>query len=196
MNDPTKKPGSPCYFNDNDKRLEVFEREGIGRRSAEAIAEIDVTMQRIRRGVSKREFAAKLVATLGPDVDLQHLDTMGAIANWGHPSPESEVTVGLVAERLAIDPSRASRLVSEVVDKGYARRVASQADARRICLELTEAGHAFTEEFRILKWKMLARAMGKWSEDEIVTFARLLDRFSHWGRDGLAVLPKETEDAK
>src|SRR5690606_40601178 len=42
-----------------------------------------------------------------------------------------ETMVATVAERLGIDPSRASRLVSEMVEAGYARRAVSQADARR-----------------------------------------------------------------
>jgi len=189
MNDQTSCLATP--FNDEDERLAALESAGIGRDAARAIAEIDVTMQRIRRGISKREFASALVMSLGPDIELQHLDAMGAIANWGHPSQDNEVTVGLVAERLNIDPSRASRLVSEIVDRGYAKRVASQEDARRICLELTDEGRRFTEQFRIRKWQMLARAMSTWKEDEIIIFARLLDRFSHWGRDGLALLTDE-----
>jgi len=196
MSDKTTSPADQigCHFQAEDAQLEVFEREGLSRRAAQAIAEIDVTMQRIRRGISKREFAAALVASLGAGAELQHLDAMGAIANWGHQSAETEVTVGLVAERLNIDPSRASRLVAEIVDKGFARRVASQGDARRICLELTEAGHDFTRTFRERKWRMLARSMSTWNEDEIVIFARLLERFSHWGRDGLSVVA-EFEDA-
>lgn len=187
MSDNITKPGD-FPPNDVEAQLAIFEREGLSHTAAQAIADIDMTMQRIRRGISKREFAAALVATLGGDVELQHLDAMSAIVNWGNHSTETEVTVGLVAERLGIDPSRASRLVAEVVDKGFARRVASQGDARRICLELTEAGCAFTEKFRERKWRMLARAMSTWDEEEIIVFGRLLERFSHWGKDGLSSL--------
>lgn len=198
MSDNMTNPSGPigCLLEGTEARLEMLEREGVSRTAAEAIAEIDIIMQRIRRGISKREFAAALVASLGPDVELQHLDAMGAVANWGHPSSDAEVTVGLVAERLNIDPSRASRLVAEIVDKGFARRVASQGDARRICLELTDAGVEFNRKFRERKWRMLARAMTTWKEEEIVLFARLLDRFSHWGRDGLSVVAEFDEAAE
>jgi len=113
---------------------------------------------------------------------------MGAVSHWHPESPEDatrEVTVGTIAERLGIDPSRASRLVSDVVDKGYIRRAASQSDSRRIVLEATEKGWQFGEDFRRRKGEMLSRALKTWTEEELVLFSRLIDRYSRWGRDGL-----------
>ena len=106
---------------------------------------------------------------------------------------DREVTVGTIAERLGIDPSRASRLVSDVVDKGYIRREASQADSRRIVLVATEKGWEFGEEFRHRKGEMLARALKTWSQDELVLFDELLDRYSRWGREGLKELKASAE---
>jgi DNA-binding MarR family transcriptional regulator len=161
---------------------------GISLGSAEAIASIDVTMTRIRRSLAKRELARSVMARLDTDLDMAHLDVISAISGFACEPvpPEAEVTVGFVAEQMNIDPSRASRLVAEVVDRGYARRVASQQDSRRICLELTAQGEAFVDSFRAVKWNTFAGSLGTWSEADLTTFATLLDRFSTWSRAGLA----------
>lgn len=174
------------------KSAEVYIAAGYSPEAAAAIVRIDATMQRMRRSISKREFVADVLREMDAGIDLQLLDVMGAVSHWHPENLEDagrEVTVGTVAERLHIDPSRASRLVSELVDKGYIRRVASQTDSRRIVLEATEKGWAFGEEFRRRKGAMLGRALKCWTEDELVTFDRLLDRYSHWGKEGLKPTP-------
>ena len=170
------------------KSADLFVDAGYSPTAAAAIVQIDATMQKIRRSFAKREFVAEILKEMDGDIDLLQLDVMGAVSHWHPASPEDatrEVTVGTIAERLGIDPSRASRLVSEVVDKGYIRRAASQADSRRIVLEATEKGWAFGEEFRRRKGEMLSRALKTWTDEELVTFSRLIDRYSRWTREGL-----------
>lgn len=171
-------------------QLQIFLDAGFSQASADAIAEIDVTMQRIRRSIQKREFVVEILKEIAPDLELSHLDALSAIGNWKYePTPdEAEVTVGLVAERLELDPSRASRIVAELVEMGYARRIASQVDARRICIAATEKGWAFAHEFRRRKWEMMSRGLQGWTEDEVLMFRTLLDRFSQWGKRGLESL--------
>jgi DNA-binding MarR family transcriptional regulator len=170
------------------RSAELFTAAGYSPEAAAAIVHIDATMQRIRRSIAKREFVAEILRKMDGGIDLQLLDVMGAVSHWfpeNLKDADREVTVGTVAARLGIDPSRASRLVSELVDKGYIRRVASQADSRRIVLEATEKGWAFGEEFRRRKGDTLIRALRSWTEDELVTFSRLLERYSHWTKEGL-----------
>src|SRR3569833_280746 len=129
-------------------------------------------------------------------IDLQLLDAMSAVSHWHPATPDDadrEVTVCTIAERLSIDPARASRLVSDVVDKGYIRREASQSDSRRIVLVATEKGWAFGEKFRRRKGQMLARALKGWSEEELVQFNKLRDRYSRWGREGLKALMADSD---
>ena len=64
------------------------------------------------------------------------------------------------------------------MDKGIVRRVASQSDARRIGLELTEVGRSHAQAIRRYKWKVFTDAVGPWPEEDLVTFARLFQRFS------------------
>jgi DNA-binding MarR family transcriptional regulator len=177
------------------KDAESFREAGFSPEAAEAIVTIDAAMTRIRRSMMRRETAAAILGELDPSLDLQKLDVMSAVMHW-HPENDAdatrEVTVGTVAERMGIDPSRASRLVAEVVEAGYIRRIASQQDSRRIVLEPTDKGVAFGEEFRARKTAMMTTGMGGWTEAELTNFATLLERFSQWARRGPENAPKET----
>ena len=159
--------------------------KGLSAEAADAVAAIDAVMARIRRSVMRRDYGRQLMAAISPDLDVAHLDVISAVAHSTAQGGEArdEVTVGLIAERLAIDPSRASRISAEVVERGYVRRVASQLDARRICLELTPKGQRFVDAVRQNKLDLLSRALAQWNEADLVTFAVLFDRFSNWATD-------------
>lgn len=156
-----------------------FESEGLTPTAAASLVDIDQTMQRIRRHVGKREVLHALLKEIDPQLETSHLDAIGVIMG-GCGEPGVEISVGMVADGMKIDPSRASRIVAELVNMGYVRRVASQADSRRICLELTETGKSFADDFHRRKWALMAKGMRDWTDDEISTFARLLERFSDW----------------
>jgi DNA-binding MarR family transcriptional regulator len=161
----------------------LAEQSGLSPQAAEAVAAIDAVLSRIRRAMQRRDFGRLLLAQVAPELDVAHLDAISVISGsptWGPVSEDSEVTVGTIAERLGIDPSRASRLAAEIVERGYVQRIASQADARRIVLQLTDRGRSLVSEVRTRKWQTFAGSMRNWTEDELVTFARLLDRFSTW----------------
>ncbi|HEY9009929.1 MAG TPA: MarR family winged helix-turn-helix transcriptional regulator [Devosia sp.] len=174
-----------CQTRGDQDMVDLARASGLSPRAAEAVASIDAVMHKVRRSIQRRDFGRRVLAKLDADLEVGHLDAISAISHqpaWSDQAQE-EVTVGLLAERLGIDPSRASRLAADVVERGYARRVASQQDARRICLELTEKGERFTEAVRRNKWDLFASALGKWNEHELVVFAALLDRFSGWATD-------------
>jgi DNA-binding MarR family transcriptional regulator len=165
------------------KEASCFRDAGFSAKGADAIVRIDTAMARIRRAMLRREMVVSILAELDPGLDLQKLDVMGAVASWmpeEGADPNAEVTVGIVAQRLGIDPSRASRLVADVVDLGYIRRVASQQDSRRIVLEPTEKGIDFGNRFRRRKAELLSKGLEGWTEEELVTFARLVERFGSW----------------
>lgn len=173
-----------------------YRQAGFSPQAAEAIVKIDATMTKIRRSMTRRELVLEILQELDSQLDLAGLDVMSAVMHW-HADNEAdasrEVTVGTVAERLGIDPSRASRIVADVVERGYIRRAASQADSRRIVLEPTEKGVAFGNEFRSRKSEVLSAGLRDWTEEELTTFARLIDRFSTWGTRGLAVRRGDSE---
>jgi DNA-binding MarR family transcriptional regulator len=185
MNEDSETLSPQCYVKGDEQLTRLAREAGLGPEAASAVATIDAVMGRIRRSMMKREFGKLIIERLNAPLETAHMDVIGILGGMHEDVGTDEITVGFVAEKLAIDPSRASRLVAEVVDKGFAKRVASQADARRIGLALTPKGRAFVEKFRETKWRVFASALGEWNEDELITFARLLERFSFWTSEGL-----------
>ncbi|GHA36546.1 hypothetical protein GCM10007989_35840 [Devosia pacifica] len=145
--------------------------------SAQATIVIDRIMQDLRKSIARRELGRMIIEQLDLDIEASALDILFLVE--GKPELD-EVTVGTVAERLGVDPSRASRLVADAVSRGVLKRVASQADARRICLELTDKGADYARRFRTHKLKLFAEALGGWSEADLVQFSALFERFSQW----------------
>ena len=99
--------------------------------------------------------------------------------------------MGQVAEKLRVDPSRASRIVSELVARGYVERRAAQDDARKTVLVLAPRAEAFLKRFTKAKWQLMAQVFEGWSSDDITRFSHLFTRYL----DGLSALvdtPSET----
>jgi DNA-binding MarR family transcriptional regulator len=170
MTEPTADP--------TDIHLAHLLELGLSPAAAQATIEIDGIMAHIRRSMAKREMGRLALRDLGLPIDVADLDILAALE--GCSTHAGEATVGFVAERLNVDPSRASRIVADAVDKGIVRRAASQSDSRRIVLELTDTGRAHAQAIRRYKWKIFADALGEWPEEDLVTFAKLFQRFSGW----------------
>lgn len=142
----------------------------------EALAAIERAFSRIRRGISRRNLGARMMRELGGDVGLSHLGVVDAVEE-GPDASGGPVTVGLVGERMGIDPSRASRVVTSALQAGYVERVASQMDGRRVGLRLTDTGRALAESARAVRRRAFAEAMDGWPDADRREFARLLSRF-------------------
>lgn len=186
-----------CLIRGDQELAELAEANGLGPEAAQAVASIDAILLKIRRSMMRRDFGRQVLAAIDPELETTHLDVISAIG-YVPASPDEareEVTVGLIADRLGVDPSRASRVVADVVERGYALRVASQADARRICLELTPRGKHLIDAVRIMKWKLFSRALGQWNERDLITFAALFERFSSWTSD-LGAVGAAAEEVK
>jgi DNA-binding MarR family transcriptional regulator len=164
----------------------LLRKAGIDAATAEAVMDIDGMLQQWRRRAMKRELGQRALVDLGVGIDLAQFDVLVAIEG---PEPEfgetqGETMVAKVAERLNIDPSRASRLVSEMVELGFARRAVSQADARRTIIELTEQGRAVVDAVRAYKYLIMGDFLGNWAAEDLATFVPLLKRFAKWS-DGI-----------
>lgn len=88
-----------------------------------------------------------------------------------------------MATRLRIDPSRASRLVSDLIGKSLAQRSVSQRDARRTIVELTPRGKAIVSAARRFKFMVLGEFLSGWTDEEIDAFVPLMARFVAWTDD-------------
>ncbi|MGV9263277.1 MarR family winged helix-turn-helix transcriptional regulator [Kitasatospora sp. NPDC003701] len=88
-----------------------------------------------------------------------------------------EVTVGAVADHLGVDPSVASRMVSDSISAGYLVRAASQQDGRRTVLHLSPEGRELMSRFRRHQRAAFEQVTGDWTEGERLEFARLMLRY-------------------
>jgi DNA-binding MarR family transcriptional regulator len=191
MRDNASEPGKPdrfpalCQTHGDQDLADLALSSGMSEPAAKAVAAIDAVMGKVRRSIQRRDFGRLILARVDPSLEVSHLDAIIAIAQNPVVSngPQDEVTVGIIAERLGIDPSRASRISADLVERSYAFRVASQLDARRICLRLTAKGERFVTAVRQTKWRIFAGSLAQWDEQELVTFAALLERFAGWAID-------------
>ena len=138
---------------------------------------IERALVRIRRSQARRTLGRQASGLPAHAVDLNVVGAVDAV-DEGPASPGKEVTVGVVAERLAVDPSRASRIVASAVQAGYLRRVASQADGRRIQLELTDAGHQLMDGVRQYRHQHFAKLLHDWTHSDRDELARLLTKLT------------------
>jgi DNA-binding MarR family transcriptional regulator len=91
---------------------------------------------------------------------------------------EDEMSVGAVADALGIDPSVASRMVSECISHGYLVRAPAQSDARRAVLHLTEAGLALRDRFRSQQRQAFEYITRDWPDAERRELARLIIKYA------------------
>ena len=136
-------------------------------------------MVRIRRSQTRRALGPPMLAAiterLGLRLDFGSTSVVDAVEEPG--TDGGDVTVGLVAERLGLDASRASRLVAAAVAAGLVRREASQEDGRRSHLTLTDLGQRVLEIEQDVRRRYVTDGMAEWSAADRRAFAELLTRF-------------------
>ncbi|MGH1424942.1 MAG: MarR family winged helix-turn-helix transcriptional regulator [Pseudooceanicola sp.] len=161
-------------------------RAGIAPDVTDRALSVDAIVQTWRRRVQKRELGRMALRELDLPLDLPKLDVL--IAIWAPSNEfgrdEAETMVSTIASRLGIDPSRASRLVTDLIGQGFVKRAVSQQDARRTVVELTESGQAIVDTVRTIKFLVLGDYLSGWTIEEIDTFVPLLERFAHWADQG------------
>jgi DNA-binding MarR family transcriptional regulator len=133
-------------------------------------------MFRLGRTFGRQPMRDRLMASTGRSVELSRILVVQAVEAAAE-QPDGEVTVGVVAEQLGIDPSTASRLVTETIRDGYLSRGSSPTDARRVRLELTDAGRDLSAGSRRYQRAVFDQVTRDWSKQERLEFARLFIRF-------------------
>ncbi|WP_246737896.1 MULTISPECIES: MarR family winged helix-turn-helix transcriptional regulator [Rhizobium] len=131
-------------------------------------------MTRMRLMTGRRLIGRLAIQSVAPGLELSHLDVLDAVRRA---QDSGEVTVGTIAEMMRIDPSRASRVVSDMVGRNILRRKASQADARRIVVVMTPLGQKLMAEIKAQKMTLVSDIVADWPQEEIDVFAKLFDKF-------------------
>jgi DNA-binding MarR family transcriptional regulator len=155
------------------------------------IVRIGQVMTRMRLMTGRRMIGRLAIQNITPGLELSHLDVLEAVRRA---EASGEVTVGTIADILRIDPSRASRIVAEMVTRGVLRRKASQADARRIVVVLTALGQKLLSEIKAQKLKNIETIVEGWPAEDIETFARLFDQFVGGFEQAFHTRYKDSED--
>jgi DNA-binding MarR family transcriptional regulator len=141
-----------------------------------AIDGIANTMSHLRMMMGRRFMSRIALSQLGEGhgMELSHFDIVKIVA---HAAQNQEVTVGLIAEQMRIDPSRASRIVADLVRRGMLKREVSQQDARRAIVTLTKAGKDLTQHFERVRREVIGQTLEGWSIEDISQFEALFNRF-------------------
>jgi DNA-binding MarR family transcriptional regulator len=140
---------------DDASRLAERLRESVGR------------IVRTTRGETADGLSAAHAATLG------YLDRDGAM------------TIAEIARRRGVRHQGQSRTVLELEDRGYARRSASDTDARASVIEITDFGRSVLDIDRLARTSWIADAIRReFTDDELALLDRvpgLLDRIAGYG---------------
>jgi DNA-binding MarR family transcriptional regulator len=134
------------------------------------IEQIRISLVTLRRMFQRKELAA--LWARNPELDYTELRLLDAV-RIAQPT-----TVGEIAQRLGIDPSRASRQVKSAIERGLLRRGVDEQDGRKVVLEVTKAGAAVQQRGSELTRDRIAMAVEGWSTAEQQKFARLFERFA------------------
>ena len=164
----------------HERVKETLETAGFSEDAAIALLSLDADQFHYMRRVMKGDVPQSLMQELDAGLEATQFQALTAILRiqngYGRAVPQ-EVTVGLLAEEMNLDPSRASRIAADLVERGLIARAVSQVDGRRSVLVATEAATGLIEAFLRAKWQRTMRLFESWPEDDIVTFARLFGRY-------------------
>ncbi len=125
--------------------------------------------------LQRKELAALWAAEFGDDTALDYTELR--LLDAVRVEQDQGATVGEIARRLGIDPSRASRQVASAVKNGLLERHAEQGDGRAVVLRVTRRGAVLQEQGSELTRARIALALAGWSASDRERFAALFGRF-------------------
>lgn len=162
------------------KLATALAEHGFSPAAAEALLGIDAESFAFMRRVKKGDIPQSLMEELGAGIEPMQFQSLAAIIRieTGRGRPAEEPTVGLLAEEMQVDASRASRIAADLVERGLVARAASQEDGRRSVLVPTAQGRALLDAFLRAKWQRTMRLFRDWPEEDVLAFARLLKRYN------------------
>jgi len=112
------------------------------------------------------------------DLQEQHRISFSATEILCRLHDEEPQSVRALADQLvSVSPTRASRLVQELVDAGYLQRGADQSDGRKSLISFTPAGRSYSEEVaRTFEDAILRYFVSPLDDKDIAAIARIWDK--------------------
>ncbi|MFF4951455.1 MarR family winged helix-turn-helix transcriptional regulator [Streptomyces chattanoogensis] len=127
--------------------------------------------------ISQKDLSRTLVLRVVLEAEQEAAEGESADRSGADRSDAGEVTVGAVARHLGVDPSVASRMVSDSISAGYLVRAASQRDGRRTVLHLSPEGRELMARFGRHQRSAFECITADWPERERLEFARLMLKY-------------------
>lgn len=140
------------------------------------LRDIERAMVRIGRSMGRRDLGRLVERALGNRIDVSFLQLIGAVDELT--GSDEAPTIKDIARWLDVHHSRASRLVKDTIRAGFLMRLASQEDARKSPLALSDKGREIADAIHAVRAKHLAARLHGFSKSDRRTFAQLLDRFA------------------
>ncbi len=153
---------------------------GHSEAAAAAMVDFDAAAFVFHRLAARGDMPRKLLAEMGQTLEILQFQSLTAILRiqgGKGQRPAQPATIGLLAEELHLDPSRASRIAADLIAAGYLRREAAQDDGRKSVLVLTDRAEALFCSFRDLRFDKVMQVFDGWSDAEIIQFANLFTRY-------------------
>jgi DNA-binding MarR family transcriptional regulator len=121
---------------------------------------------------------ASVTARIERDLQEQHRISFSATEILCRLHDEEPQSVRALADQLvSVSPTRASRLVQELVDAGYLQRGADQGDGRKSLISFTPEGRRYSQEVAgTLEDAILRYFIDPLDHEDIAAIARIWDK--------------------
>ena len=113
--------------------------------------------------------------TTAGEVDLDR-SAYGILCRLADEGPQR---VGSLAQAFGLDPSTITRQVQALESAAMVMRQSDPSDRRASIVDLTTEGATALAESRERRRARLQEALAEWSEDDLGTFGRLLEKFNN-----------------
>jgi DNA-binding MarR family transcriptional regulator len=91
---------------------------------------------------------------------------------------EQPMSIGELAQELALEHSTVTRQIETMRRNGLVRRQSNPADKRSVLIQATEAGLELCESTRRIRRERVGLLLAGWSDGDRQTFAELLTRLN------------------
>jgi DNA-binding MarR family transcriptional regulator len=125
----------------------------------------------LRRGAAMSALRDQVFGSDADALEQGQMDTLDLLAQ--RPSWR----MSELADALRVDPSTATRAVQRLVRAGLASRGTSDDDGRVVVVATTPAGAARHAEVAARRARLMAHLLGRYTPDERVQLAEMLERF-------------------
>lgn len=129
-------------------------------------------LERFVRVVDSHDLRTSLMRRIGfPDTDTAAFLLVNQLALHGALRPST------LADRLETGRSHVTKLVARLHSHDLVARVADPEDRRGILVALTSSGRGIARQLIAAESEALGDTFGTWSDEDIETFTRYLQRF-------------------